>query len=76
MYYNQCDEDLQKSIAVLVAATGLHEELVVEARTEGSTAEEKKEDEPAGPRQQLQPAFVSCPPHYRCLPVRSHGVPR
>jgi hypothetical protein len=58
VYFDQCDEDLQKSIAVLVAATGLHEELIVETRPEDSSAEEKKDGDQKTPAQP-QPAFVS-----------------
>ena len=71
VYYEQCDEDMYKAIARLVAATGLHPHLVQEANTSQREGEERQQaEEEAAPQcSDTQPAFVSphpttaLPPH-------------
>jgi hypothetical protein len=47
VYYDQCDEDVFNSIAVLVSATGLHPELVAETHPQDESKAEAKEDNAA-----------------------------
>ena len=62
--YDQCDEDAFKTIAKLVATTGLHPDLVKESRAHEDNEEEHKEAaaEGGGEKKEAQPdkpAFVS-----------------
>ena len=61
VYYNQCDEDSHKAIARLVAATGLHPELVQQQTHSRGAQEEEKQEETKSDKTDAQPStFVSC----------------
>jgi len=60
VYYDQCDEDMYKSIALLVSLTGLHPELVAETHPEDDGKLEEKEH-----KEQTVNDNSSAPPRFR-----------